>query len=210
MRSWPIGADAAFIAARTALADAERDLRDKIEHVAALRRDLPPGPLLDDYVLSEGTVALRELFGEHETLFVYHLMFDPSADEACPMCSMWVDGFQGVRAHLAQHAAVAVVAKAPLAKLRDWGARRGWTGLPLVSSYGTTFNSDVGAEDADGAQRPMVSVLRAEGDRVRHFYSAPASFPDGAERGIDLLNPVWNVLDLLPEGRGDWYARNDY
>ena len=30
--------------------------------------------------------------------------------------------------------------------------------------------------------------------------------PDIPERGIDLLSPVWNVLDLTPEGRGDWYA----
>jgi len=26
----------------------------------------------------------------------------------------------------------------------------------------------------------------------------------GKIRGIDLLSPVWNVLDLLPAGRGDW------
>ena len=23
-------------------------------------------------------------------------------------------------------------------------------------------------------------------------------------RGIDLLSPVWNLLDLTPKGRGDW------
>jgi len=23
-------------------------------------------------------------------------------------------------------------------------------------------------------------------------------------RGLDLLTPVWNFLDLTPEGRGDW------
>ena len=26
----------------------------------------------------------------------------------------------------------------------------------------------------------------------------------GQFRGIDLLSPVWNLLDLTPEGRGDW------
>ena len=25
------------------------------------------------------------------------------------------------------------------------------------------------------------------------------------ERGIDLLTPVWYLLDLTPAGRGDWY-----
>jgi predicted dithiol-disulfide oxidoreductase (DUF899 family) len=31
-----------------------------------------------------------------------------------------------------------------------------------------------------------------------------------SERGIDLLSPVWHVLDLTPQGRGDWYAELQY
>lgn len=54
----------------------------------------------------------------------------------------------------------------------------------------------------------LASVLVREGGHVRHLYSLPANFLDGSERGIDLLSPVWNVLDLLPDGRGDWYAGN--
>ena len=38
-------------------------------------------------------IAFARLFDGHETLMVYHLMFHPDAAEACPMCSMWVDGF---------------------------------------------------------------------------------------------------------------------
>ena len=30
------------------------------------------------------------------------------------------------------------------------------------------------------------------------------------ERGIDLLSPVYNMLDLTPQGRGDWYAELGY
>ncbi|MEU5594306.1 hypothetical protein [Streptomyces sp. NPDC020298] len=29
-------------------------------------------------------------------------------------------------------------------------------------------------------------------------------------RGIDLLAPVWHLLDLTPQGRGEWYASLDY
>jgi hypothetical protein len=29
------------------------------------------------------------------------------------------------------------------------------------------------------------------------------------ERGIDLLSPGWNLYDLMPSGRGDWYPSND-
>jgi predicted dithiol-disulfide oxidoreductase (DUF899 family) len=42
---------------------------------------------------------------------------------------------------------------------------------------------------------------------VRHFYTAhPSMSEDIKQRGLDLLCPVYNVLDLTPQGRGDWYA----
>jgi predicted dithiol-disulfide oxidoreductase (DUF899 family) len=218
---WPVGASEEYVSARVELAKAERILRDQVEEVAAARRRMPEGPVMDDYVLAEGpadlsadepvrATPLRELFGSHDTLFVYHLMFHPDDDEACPMCSMWVDGFHGVSRHLAQHTAVAVVAKAPLPKLRAWARRRGWDGLRILSSHGTTFNADLRAETPDGGQRPMASVFVRDGELVRHFYTLPANFLDDTERGIDPLSPVWNVLDLLPGGRGDWYAGNSY
>ena len=33
---------------------------------------------------------------------------------------------------------------------------------------------------------------------------------DIKERGIDELNPIWNLLDLTPQGRGTFYASLDY
>ncbi|MEU8307074.1 DUF899 family protein [Actinomadura sp. NPDC048955] len=218
---WPVGASQEYIDARIELAKAERLLRDRVEEVAAARRRMPRGAVLGDYTLTAGPadlekdeptepVTVRELFGDRETLVVYHLMYHPDDEAACPMCSMWVDGFNGVAAHLAQHTAFAVIGKAPLPKLRSWARRRGWDEVRVLSSHGTSFNADMNAERPDGAQRPMISVLAREGEEVRHFYTLPADFLDGAQRGIDLLSPVWNVLDLLPGGRGDWYAGNAY
>jgi predicted dithiol-disulfide oxidoreductase (DUF899 family) len=46
---------------------------------------------------------------------------------------------------------------------------------------------------------------------VRHFYSAhPRMARDIQERGIDLLTPIWNFMDLTPQGRGKWYASLGY
>ncbi|RJO79413.1 DUF899 domain-containing protein [Nocardia panacis] len=218
---WPQGSSADYVAARIELAEAERTLRDQIEAVAAARRKMPQGRLLPEYTFAEGpqdlgvaepvrATRLRELFGAHDILVVYHLMFHPDDAAACSMCSMWVDGFHGVLHHLGRHAGFAAIAKAPLPKLRGWALRRGWDGMRILSSHDTTFNADMNAERADGDQRPMISVFTAEGNAVRHFYTLPANFWDDAQRGIDLLSPVWNVLDLLPTGRGEWYADNDY
>jgi predicted dithiol-disulfide oxidoreductase (DUF899 family) len=46
---------------------------------------------------------------------------------------------------------------------------------------------------------------------LRHFYSGhPWLADDVKERGIDELNPIWNVLDLTPQGRGKFYASLEY
>jgi predicted dithiol-disulfide oxidoreductase (DUF899 family) len=218
---WPNGASPEYVDARMSLRAAERALRDQVEEVARLRRALPEGSALSEYKLTEGSldleadgptqqVRLVDLFGNHDVLVVYHLMFHPDDDQACPMCSLWVDGLHGVSHHIAQWSGCAVIGKAPLDKLRAWARHRGWQGLRLVSSHGTSFNADMHVETAKGGQWPAVSVFARDRDEVRHVVTESADFPDRTGRGIDLLSPVWNVLDLLPQGRGEWNPDNTY
>ncbi len=52
-------------------------------------------------------------------------------------------------------------------------------------------------------------------DGVHHFYSCELNMLPAEEgqnhRHIDLMWPLWNVLDLTPEGRGsDWFPRLSY
>ena len=44
----------------------------------------------------------------------------------------------------------------------------------------------------------------SEDGLLYHFYSASAIMAENEYRGLDLFTPVWNLLDLTPEGRGDW------
>ncbi|MBV9847125.1 MAG: DUF899 family protein [Kutzneria sp.] len=218
---WPDDASQEYRAARLALSEAERALRDQVRAVAEQRRALPPGPVLPVYELAEGpldlsadgpvtSVTLAELFGEHKELVVYHMMFHPDDDASCPMCASVVDGLHGVSHHIAQRAALAVVGKAPIGKLRAWSRHRGWQGLRLVSAHDSSFNADLGVEGTQGGQWPAVSVFTRDGDQVRHAYTQAADFPDGSNGGFDLIWPLWNVLDLLPSGRSDWDPDNDY
>jgi predicted dithiol-disulfide oxidoreductase (DUF899 family) len=196
---------------RAALLVAETELREHTERVARQRRDLPPGPLMPAYRLTEGdppvAVDLPDLFDGHDVLVVHHLMFWPTG--GCPMCSMWLDGLNGVAAHLAQHVALVVTAPAPLPQLRDWGRARGWSGLRLVSAAGTDLGTDLGFADTDGGQMPGVSVFTRDGGRARLAWHGQPGLVEGG-RGIDALSPVWNVLDLTPGGRPDWWPGNDY
>jgi predicted dithiol-disulfide oxidoreductase (DUF899 family) len=204
---------------------AEIDLMRNRERVAELRRELPLGPIVDDYVFREGPtdlavgdlpvheVKLSELFtGPNRPLFIYHLMLGKKQTEPCPMCTMWIDGFNGVANHLAENVDVAVVGAAPLPELRDHARSRGWHNLRLLSAGDSTFKYDFGSEDKEGNQDSTVSIFTRTNDgSVRHFYTVhPRLADDIDQRGIDLLAPVWHVLDLTPQGRGEWYASLDY
>jgi predicted dithiol-disulfide oxidoreductase (DUF899 family) len=225
-RLLPDGATAEYAAARQELLHAELALREHVAKVARLRRALPRGAVMPEYTFAEGPrdletdgpvgrTTLRDLFGEHDTLVVYHLMFHPDDEAACPMCSLWVDGLHGVAHHLTRRSALAVIGRAGLPKLRRWARHRGWDGLRIASSSDNSFNADLQVEGPYGGQWPAVSVFTQDGDGVRHFLTQMASYredtgTDSEGGGIDLLSPVWNVFDLLPQGRGDWYPDNDY
>jgi len=206
------GADDAYRTAREALHRAELAMRDQIENVAELRRQLPLGPVVRDYAFLEGDkrVKLSELFesGKNE-LLIYHLMYWADDDEFCPMCSMWIDGLDAVSKHIAQRANFAVATRAPVDKLKAWAERRGWRFAPLLSDAGSDFARDLGAEDKNGDPIETVAVFTKDGSTIRNTYLAHA-FVLEDWRFVDLLSPVWQAFDLLPSGRDDWHPGNDY
>jgi len=214
-----------YLARREELRLAEIELMLRRERVAELRRNLPEGAPLEDYSFEEGppdlnagdapvrSVRLSELFTQpNRSLVIYHFMFGKKQTKACPMCTAWLDGANGVAHHLAQNLDFAVVAAADLPTLRAYARERGWDRLRLLSAGNNTFKYDLGSEDRDGAQDSTVSVFTRDAKGVvRHFYSAhPRMAADIQERGIDLLTPMWHFLDLTPQGRGSWYASLDY
>ncbi|MFD9637282.1 DUF899 family protein [Streptomyces violascens] len=214
-----------YLDAREELRLAELDLMRHREQVAAQRRALPQGPPVDDYVFIEGPadldagdtpfreVTLSELVTSPDRpLIVYHLMYGKLQTDPCPMCTLWIDGFNGIAHHISRNADFAIAAAADLPALRQHARNRGWHRLRLLSCGDSTFKYDLGSEDKDGGQDSTISVFTGDGDgRVRHFYSAhPRMADDIGERGIDLLAPVWHLLDLTPQGRGDWYPSLDY
>lgn len=214
------GESAEYLAAREELRLAEIELMRRGEEVAARRRALPPGPPVDDYVFLEGPadlgagdepvreVRLSELFTAPERpLLMYQFMYGKADTDPCPMCTMWIDGFSNIGHHVTRNADFVIAAAADPPVLRQHARDRGWHRLRLLSCGDSTFKYDTGSEDEDGAQDSTVSVFTRDADgTIRHFYSAhPRMSDEIGERGIDLLAPVWPLLDLLPKGRGDWY-----
>ena len=216
---------AEYLSKREELRKAEIELRQQRERVAGLRRALPKGATVQDYEFLEGPASLddgdepvrktrlSELFtAPDRSLVIYHFMFGKEQTNPCPMCTAWIDAFNGIAHHLAQNVDLAIVAAADPATLRAHARNRGWNKLRLLSAGESTFKYDLGSEDREGHQDSTISVFIRESDgSLRHFYSGhPRLAADIDERGIDELNPIWNVLDLTPQGRGKFYASLDY
>ncbi|MGW4475131.1 DUF899 family protein [Nonomuraea sp. NPDC004354] len=209
-----------YVKARAELLSAERRLRELGEQVAARRRALPPGPELDDdpplAALDGSPARLSGLFGDHHTLLVYNMMFDEDWPEPCPLCSMWVDGIDAVTPHLLERTAVAVMAPAGPARLAEVARRRQWRWVPLYSTRPGDLTDRLGLRAHPGDLEPVVTVYDRSDGRVRISWQGSAMLSDpgdepyqpgdgGDARGLDLLCATWSLLDLLPQGRGDWY-----
>lgn len=214
----------AYRKARDKLLKAEVNLRRQVEEVAKLRRKLPLGGVIpEDFVFDEPAdvvgmrkVKLSELFAPgKDTLILYSYMYSLAMNNPCPMCTSIIDSLDGAAAHVGQRANLAVVAKSPLPRLLTFARNRGWRNLKFLSSADNSYNRIYHGETEEGHQNPIMNVFVKKGGKIRHFWASELLFTK-AERGmnqrhVDMIWPLWNLLDLTPEGRGrDWYPKISY
>lgn len=183
---------------------------------------------------TNGDVRLSELFGaDKDALAIYNFMFPrsrhdqrsgpangetsllPLEEGPCPSCTALLDQLDGAAGHLTQRVNFVVVAKAPLPRLMAFAEERGWRHLRLLSSAGNTYNRDYFGESAEGGQQPMLNVFQRDGNMIRHFWGSEllyAPMEAGQEmRHVGTLEPLWNMLDFTPQGRGeDWDEQLQY
>jgi predicted dithiol-disulfide oxidoreductase (DUF899 family) len=180
---------------RDELLKAEKDVTRALDGLAARRRRLPMVKFGNGYLFDTpaGPRTLADLFGGREQLVVYQFM-DLGPGKFCPGCTGFVRNLPDVAGLAEAGASWATVSNMPLAQIAEYKAEMGWT-LPFVSSHGTSFSADCGADIGDGF---MLSVFLRDGTDVYRTYST-------TERGVDRLVFVHNILDLCPYGRQeDW------
>ena len=199
--------------ARNELLDAEIKLRAMVGDIAAQRRALPPGGAIkDDYVFQELTpegeerdIKLSELFAPGKnTLFLYGFMYGRKQKNPCPSCTSLIDYLQGGVMHHGERVNFVVSAAAPIAAFTEYAKSRDWNDMKLISSSQNTYNLDYFAETPDGEQMPMANVFTKDGDTIRHFWGSELLHAglEGHPRHMDQMWPLWNILDVTPEGRG--------
>jgi predicted dithiol-disulfide oxidoreductase (DUF899 family) len=144
-----------WLAARLELLEAEKELTRRSDEVAQRRQELPWVRIDKEYRFEtdDGSASLEDLFKGRSQLIVYHFMFGPDYKAGYPSCSAIADGFNGVVVHLENHdVAFSAVSQAPLAKLRAFKQRMGWT-FPWASSAGSDFNRDFSVSFTEEQQR---------------------------------------------------------
>jgi predicted dithiol-disulfide oxidoreductase (DUF899 family) len=167
-----------WLAARLMLLEEEKALTRRSDELARQRQELPWVRIDKQYRFEtdEGDASLADLFRGRSQLLVYHFMFGPDYTAGCPSCSAIADGFDGFVAHLANHdVALSAVSRAPLAKLRAYKERMGWT-FPWASSRGGDFNFDFNVSLTEEQQRAGTVEYN-----YRRQPASPSSGGDGPE-----------------------------
>jgi len=218
-----------WLEARVKLLAEEKALTVARDRLNADRRRLPMVEMDRPYEFAGpgGKATLLELFEGRRQLIVYHFMWlwksGEPLDRGCPSCSAWTDHIaRGHLQHLhARDTALALVSRAPLARIEPFRARMGWN-IPWYSSFGSDFNFDFGVSfdeahppesynyrsKADHERAgtgyylsgevpfdlPGISCFLRDGDRVFHTYSTYG-------RGGETVGGAYYFLDLTALGR---------
>ena len=223
--------------ARNALLAEEIALRRQIEAVAAKRRALPlGGEVPEDYLFERigengmpENVEMSKLFGRHHTLILYSFMYGPERDAPCPMCTHLLDSIDGGARHVGQRAALYVVAKSPIARLVAWARERGWAHLRFLSTAGNSYDADYFGDTSklpaairkerdmpkgENWDETMFNVFRLDNGAIRHFWGSELTWapsdPGQDHRSGDAVSALWGLLDMTPEGRGQFIAQLTY
>jgi predicted dithiol-disulfide oxidoreductase (DUF899 family) len=206
-----------WITERKTLLAHEKELTRLRDQMARERRALPWVRIDKDYAFDtpEGRRQLADLFDGRRQLIVQHFMLGPGWQQGCPSCSYMADHNDGMDVHLANRDVTLVaVSRAPLAEIERFRERMGWK-FKWVSSHDSDFNYDFGVsftpeEVAKGEinynfgrwtngheELPGVSVFfKNDANAVFHTYSTYG-------RGVEVMMGTYNMLDLVPKGRGE-------
>jgi predicted dithiol-disulfide oxidoreductase (DUF899 family) len=131
------------------------------------------------------------------------------------MCTNFLGPLDANAQDIEQKAALAIIALSPVARQLEFARERGWTALRFHSSAGNRFAEHYRGLMPDGTDTAALNVFVRRAGRIHHFWGGELGFetadPGQDARGAPDIAPLWNVLDMIPEGRGgDWYPSLEY
>jgi predicted dithiol-disulfide oxidoreductase (DUF899 family) len=213
-----VGTRAEWLKARLKLLKEEKTLTRRGDELALKRQELPWVRVEKKYEFAteKGSASLDDLFQGRSQLLVYHFMFGPDYAAGCPSCSAIADGFNGFAAHLANHDVMLwAVSRAPLAKLKAYKKRMGWT-FPWASSHGGDFNVDYSVgftEEQQFAKGVDYNFRRQPPMPAESARKKPAASSHAGMCGVDwgtYLREMPGMSSFVKEGRDVYHAYSTY
>jgi predicted dithiol-disulfide oxidoreductase (DUF899 family) len=71
-----------------------------------------------------------------------------------------------------------------------------------------------GVRDDENWDETIFNVFRKKNGAIRHFWGSEMRFappaPKQRHRAGDLVDPLWGLLDMTPEGRGHFFPEVNY
>lgn len=205
-----------WLAARKKLLQQEKKVTHEYDRISAARRRLPMVRLTKDYVFEgpKGKVRLNDLFSGRRQLIVYHFMFDPKWTKGCPGCTGFVNALGDLSMLGKRNTAFALISRAPLAKLRAYQKKMGWSHRTWVSSHDSDFNHDFHVTLDRKVAPPEYNFKPFRGDHTGEAHGLSVFFRVGKDifhtysayaRGVESLTDSYRLLDVTPYGRQeDW------
>lgn len=179
--------------------DLEQSIAESKKKLAGLRRQLP-GIEVDDYSFEthSGKISLSELFGDKNELILVSNM-----GKGCRYCTLWGDNFNGIALPLADKAAFAVASPDSVEVQTEFAKSRNWE-FRMVSHAGNSWGADEGFAIEGRGFGPGVVTYSKEPDGKIYRHSRAGFGP-----GDNFCN-MWDFIDLLPSGVGDWMPKYEY
>ena len=231
MKIHTVGTRVQWDAARADLLKREKEHTRLGDELARYRQQLPWVAVEKQYTLrtADGPKTLVDLFDGRSQLLIYHFMFGPRYEQACPTNSSIADAIDGLLPHLqARDITLILVSGAPIEKLLGYRERMGWS-LNWASSYGSDFDLELGFSSGEEETRawvesPQSAALppiahrnaRASGTDLVGYLTEGFGFNafvldhgtvyqtySTTGRGVEFLMTYYGVLDRAANGRDE-------
>lgn len=192
----PIVDTAAWESALAEQLQIEDELIAQTKEVAARRRRLPMTPLNREYTFvgPDGEQAMADVFGSARQLVMYHVMYAPEWENACPHCTQYaINQGHGINIETNERdTRYILVSRAPYQKLVAWAQAKGiqtpWYSVP------TEFAEEMGKIAPEFGDMPGLSVFfKADDGTIYRTYTTAGSI-------VESTMPASAILRLTPYG----------
>jgi predicted dithiol-disulfide oxidoreductase (DUF899 family) len=135
-----------YLNARLSLLEKEKSAVRLKDEITKQRQTLPLIEITKPYTFIDSETnnphTITDLFENRPQLIIYHAMFDPSWDDACPSCTLLLDHIPPLDHLYSRSTSYAVISRATPEQIKAYKTKLGFDRFKWLSSNENDFNYD--------------------------------------------------------------------